>query len=755
MTTLRRHEIGALEHAGDGLPRPATALAVWRLIRRPMKLRRMSALVSTAHGLSPAVRSVLKVRALQSLTIGLDCAVQAGHAGRQLTTNLFVEALAARWSETYRAARACGSSRLHDFKPETVVAVREELVGQGVAYQRVWKAVREGVPGLYRTSPPIKNRGRAVSVADREDRPFPLLADFDRLLDGDRRYRRDAIRGPRLLLADDPAPPRRIAQRIAGEMPFDVMSIGDRTENVLQRLEATRVILRVPDLLSDIEETKKRLAESPWPAASRQWRDGLRARFAAAGLGLPVEPREDASGEVKYWAAVARLNIRHARKAFRIAEWEAFLSAPGRRTDRDRYRTLRGRLLAMRSIRDQLRERGIADTANVELKSTFFKHRTRRYQAVNVWPSEASAGEERVYEFVDPELGAAVARLAARLYGAPEVAPTGYAVSQRIRWFGFPGEPAAPDGMYGLDVSGSQAQILAVAMGLRSIEDQLREKPFKEIVAASIAALHREGKLRAPEALLNNPVWLENTAKDVAMPALYGGRPSNLARNTQRDPDRCGPGVSQDVVEALFKNDSTLKSLRAFLDVAEAVGRAACAADPAGGVTAVDPLDQTAFTWNPPVRRKTAVSSGAFKLYVWPPVLTSDGRSRVDEQKLIRRIAPGLIHELDALFAAAVVVCLNHAGVRDVVSIHDAFLIPTSAHRDVNLDAVLDAAARVWLPLLGPFYDVFDRYLPATSPDAEAARGWRRLWERRVADCEAGTDEWPRFRTKYEGAEYR
>jgi hypothetical protein len=133
-------------------------------------------------------------------------------------------------------------------------------------------------------------------------------------------------------------------------------------------------------------------------------------------------------------------------------------------------------------------------------------------------------------------------------------------------------------------------------MGLRDTEDQLREKPFKKLVALSIRALHRKGKLSVSGELLQNQTWLENTSKDVGMPALYGGRPSNLARNTQRDPDKYGPGVSREAVDALFMNDPTLKQLRVFLDVAEAVGRAACAADPAGGVTVVDPLDGTAFT---------------------------------------------------------------------------------------------------------------------------------------------------------------
>ncbi len=57
---------------------------------------------------------------------------------------------------------------------------------------------------------------------------------------------------------------------------------------------------------------------------------------------------------------------------------------------------------------------------------------------------------------------------------------------------------------------------------------------------------------------------------------------------------------------------------------------------------------------------------------------------------------------------------------RDVVAVHDAFLVSQSAWREL-VDA-LQGAGRTWLPMLGPFYDVFERYVPATSPEAEVTR---------------------------------
>jgi hypothetical protein len=47
-------------------------------------------------------------------------------------------------------------------------------------------------------------------------------------------------------------------------------------------------------------------------------------------------------------------------------------------------------------------------------------------------------------------------------------------------------------------------------------------------------------------------------------------------------------------------------------------------------------------------------------------------------------------------------------------------------------------------------YEVLERYLPSDHADGQLVREWRAKWERRVRD-----GDWPNFRTKPEGAEYR
>jgi len=110
-------------------------------------------------------------------------------------------------------------------------------------------------------------------------------------------------------------------------------------------------------------------------------------------------------------------------------------------------------------------------------------------------------------------------------------------------------------------------------------------------------------------------------------------------------------------------------------------------------VTVEDPLDRNSFTWNPPKRVKVQVGSGAFKLYIYAPVL-HENDPKVDEPKLVRRIAPGMIHMLDALYASIVISKLNELGMSDVVAIHDAFLVPVSAIILLNL-SIKNAGAAV------------------------------------------------------------
>jgi len=72
--------------------------------------------------------------------------------------------------------------------------------------------------------------------------------------------------------------------------------------------------------------------------------------------------------------------------------------------------------------------------------------------------------------------------------------------------------------------------------------------------------------------------------------------------------------------------------------------------------------------------------------------------------------------------------------------VHDCFLVASDAK--FALGEAVAAASEPWFRSLGPFYDVFDAYLPGDP----VVRRWRETWERRVA---AG-NYWPVFLMKPE-----
>jgi len=98
---------------------------------------------------------------------------------------------------------------------------------------------------------------------------------------------------------------------------------------------------------------------------------------------------------------------------------------------------------------------------------------------------------------------------------------------------------------------------------------------------------------------------------------------------------------------------------------------------------------------------------------------------------------------LDALFAAYVLLELHRRGVRNIVSIHDAWYIPETPDARKVLQDALCAAGEPWFRALGDVYKYLESYLkPSPNPDwwdmlIEARRKWDQALERH---------DWPMFR---------
>ena len=75
--------------------------------------------------------------------------------------------------------------------------------------------------------------------------------------------------------------------------------------------------------------------------------------------------------------------------------------------------------------------------------------------------------------------------------------------------------------------------------------------------------------------------------------------------------------------------------------------------------------------------------------------------------------------------------------------------------KKILLNLSIKNAGQPWLLRLGPFYEFFERYLPASTREGQLVRQWCGRWDQRVAGCEAGKATWPQFLTKREGSDFR
>jgi hypothetical protein len=118
----------------------------------------------------------------------------------------------------------------------------------------------------------------------------------------------------------------------------------------------------------------------------------------------------------------------------------------------------------------------------------------------------------------------------------------------------------------------------------------------------------------------------------------------------------------------------------------------------------------------------------------------------VDNAKLANRVAPCVVHTLDALFDALVLENLHEEGERDVVAIHDSWFVPAVHEQDGELESGYELVARSielagqsWLEGSGSVYGWF---VDATlgTPYRRFARELRRAWCKRVTE-----QRWPKF----------
>jgi hypothetical protein len=378
----------------------------------------------------------------------------------------------------------------------------------------------------------------------------------------------------------------------------------------------------------------------------------------------------------------------------------------------------------------------------VPIRNQFYVLLNRRYQPRFLWPTYVGAETGERPEFFRP--------LRSRWFKAP---------SPRL---GVPYED-----LVGVDVSSSQTQIIASFVGIEALERDASERSFKTLMAEEAWRRHEDSKdefhLAVPargdavEPYAGaHDARLEQLCKTLWMQICYGSTELESVRHQHQHPLTYGPGWTvtnaSRFKRGLFERYRGVDQfLRACLEICHIASRR----DPCAAVSLTDPLDRIEFRWNPIEREKREHRHGPHKLEVKLPPAYKPGCTRypVDEAALRRRLAPCVIHMLDAYFSSLVMTELSRRGVRDLVGIHDCWLVPAHMGTERGIEratdliaAARDTAAEAWYRGLGPVFESMRGYL---DDEGSRFRGWisgvHANWEKRAQEGYR-----PAFRTKLE-----
>jgi len=451
-----------------------------------------------------------------------------------LTINSIFDALAARWSDRYREVREEGRAEVSwDMSLLTIRWSWRDLLRNGIRLDALWQTVGPGCPGLYTTSR-VSTRGRTVRV----NREATLY----------RAYRATNPRGAgdsRLLLADAEAPALVADRQVADERAYNVVVAGARSRDLISRLEAARLWVRVPSVVEDFDRLT---------AMATALRERIQREYDFDVATSPAKPRVPGKRSARQWA-MKHLKHRNVPTVKALVEqWD----------------TASGQWKQLEGIKDQLVP---LDREDVEIKSSFYKIVNRRYQAAHFWPAEVVGKDivERQLDADTPQIDMIASRRGRwfRAKSKFEMAEAGKEQKTAERW--------ASDGwvddwagelrqLQAVDVSSSQLQILAVFCGLTDLENSLKERPFKEVIAAEAWRRSEDhtDKFTLPDGFGRpRDEKLNNAIKMAVMTSIYGSRPPDVAHMLRESWADYGPGLG---------DAENIKRLLRMANVAELMG---------------------------------------------------------------------------------------------------------------------------------------------------------------------------------------
>jgi hypothetical protein len=549
----RRH-LEANPAYGVGWRRPIahTAAMIWSLIAEPLGIQLETLLPSqqVRDAMSPTEYTTAVQTIKAAFVVAYDAAVFAAERRSMVTANLVFDAVAALWSDNYRKIRETTPATCSwDMRKKTVEASWRDLHRNAIQFGALYKVLHAQADskspldrGVYRARR-AETRGYTVRITNAH-----ALAEYLTILAADPSYRRRR-HGHRLLLGEDHSAPARSAGSVAAERRYNVASPGPKSIEIIQHLEAARVSLHVPTVLQEIAEIQATVANLA---------DQLRQNYSVDVETLPrPHPRSPEAVQPgrtqKLWHLHRRLRAVPAP------------SLPGAKALLVRYDRARAQLDGFADVRDRLRaltnaEGRVLEDGHVAIRSRFRKELNRRYQAVDFWPAEITgkAFQRDLLAEADPA-GTATDADGRRWTGFSR--PALYTVtSRRARWFSVPATGLEDlyaefdDGwtgerrpLVGVDVSTSQVQVLAVFLGLKDLEADLRKQPFKDGLVGRVICRHVDAAdpFKLPDAWFAGAgsECLKGALKYAVMTRLYGSGLKSIARNLESDPDEFGPGL--------------------------------------------------------------------------------------------------------------------------------------------------------------------------------------------------------------------
>jgi hypothetical protein len=697
-----------------GRPTERTARVVWELLKNQLPYTLKDLLPKSKSKKSPLPEEILTAK--QSLVVALDCAVSApgqrkiSHSGERkgrgamLTFNRLFDALAKRWSISYREARPTKIS--WDMAPTTLRRAYHELrfvVNVDELYRLVmyaWDRSKVGTKNpLYSVH---GNARRWVSVQHDSD----TLKKFDLAVLADRQYRRHVVR--RLLFAKDWKDRRKrpVRQKVCAETPYNVVNLGEDSERILRLLEEAQLRFDVGRFRKDYEQAAQ---EQPRTNKLDAFKEGYRSIYLAT---------ERMSGvhliRSRFFRAVNRRY--HAANL-----WPE--NVP------DRYRN---RWFGVGSVLYNLVAHRMSELPYPS-QPLFVQKDISSSQTQTLAIFLGLDELERLARSTSPKFKVWLAEQAWALHKATS--------DELLEGYDGPDDPLLIEFIkttWMRYLYGSPFDIIAKKLGKEPEKYGLGWKTTRGLAAKAIRTKKaggpcpsgaQEAKAKAETFFDSLPTWRLTLKKYLDACRTLGSINGGVVFHDPWD-------------EAKVRWNPALRARNW-----EPVGKYHIGVRRWGVLKKVQKLN---LETGEPVRDSDGKLVKIRKF-------EERSTGTIDQDDLRRMVAPCLIHTLDAFFSSLVIERLAEVGIRDFVAVHDGWYVPTSfvstlaaEHPDdvvigsgeVALNYAIEEAGKPWLGGLFRIYDALDGYLGQDPTYGPFVKDIREKW-----DVRRRRGDWPKFTT--------